>query len=133
MLIQGFPIALPAPQDSEMKDRFWYWRGASGLKYIHSVYDVGSCPPLPGAIYVAVKRSGHLRIAVAVGRFAPFWDKTLDDSQLTDLGADEIHVHLLARSPDQADAVENDLASALKETPKSYSFSKPAISWVHAA
>jgi hypothetical protein len=133
MLIQGSPIALTAPQDAEMKDRFWYWQGTSGRKYIHSVYDLDCCPPLPGAVYVAVKRAGHLRIAVAVGRFAPFWDKTFDENRLADLGADEIHVHLLARNPEQAEAVNRDLASALNEPPQSYGFSEAPQSWVHAA
>jgi hypothetical protein len=133
MLIQGFPIALTAPQDSEMKDRFWYWQGSSGRKYIHSVYDLDCCPPLPGAVYVAVKRAGHLRIAVAVGRFAPFWDKTFDENHLAHLGADEIHVHLLARGSDQAEVVKLDLASALDEPTQSFGFSESPQSWVHAA
>jgi hypothetical protein len=129
MLIQGSPIALTHPQDSDMKERFWYWQGTSGRKYIHSVYDVEACPPLPGAVYVAVKRSGHLRIAVAVGRFAPYWDV----SKLEHLGIDEIHVHLLARSPEMAETIKYDLASALDDAPPSYGFSEPTPSWVHAA
>ena len=133
MLIQGSPIALTAPQDSEMKDRFWYWQGTSGRKYIHSVYDVDACPPLPGAVYVAVKRSGHLRIAVAVGRFAPFWDRTMDGRQLRNWGADEIHVHLLSRSPEQAEAVKFDLASGLEESSQAFDCNEPAQSGVKAA
>jgi hypothetical protein len=133
MLIQGSPIALSAPQDSEMKDRFWYWQGTSGRKYIHSVYDIDSCPPLPGAVYVAVKRAGHLRIAVSVGRFAPFWDRTMDSRKLEELGADEIHVHLLARSPEQAESIKLDLASALEEKSQPYGFSESPGSWVRAA
>jgi hypothetical protein len=133
MLIQGSPIALTAPQDAEMKDRFWYWQGTSGHKYIHSVYDVDACPPLPGAVFVAVKRAGHLRIAVAVGRFAPFWDRTMDERQLRNWGADEIHVHLLSRSPEQAEAVKSDLTSALEESSQTYGFSEARHSWVQAA
>jgi hypothetical protein len=137
MVIQGFPIALESAQDSDMKERFWYWTGKSGQKYIHSVYDLDACPRLPGAVYVAVKRLGQVRTAVAVGRFAPFWDKTLgldDVAKLESLGADEVHVHLLARSPDMAEAIKLDLASALGDKPRSYGFKDgTAALWVHAA
>jgi hypothetical protein len=136
MLIQGSPIALDTPQDADMKERFFYWQGASGRKYIHSVYDLDACPPLPGAVYVAVKRSGHLRIAVAVGRFAPFWDKSLgrdDSGRLEALGVDEVHVHLLAHSPEGADEIRGDLASALGETSQHYGFCEARSSWARAA
>jgi hypothetical protein len=143
MLIQGSPIALNTPQDADMKERFFYWQGASGHKYIHSVYDLDACPPLPGAVYVGVKRSGHMRIAVAVGRFAPFWDKALGEyeaSRLEELGVDEVHVHLLARNPDAAEAIKTDLTLALGETPQNYGSSEALTSspssptsWARAA
>jgi hypothetical protein len=134
MLIQGSPIVLDTASDSDMKERFWYWQGASGRKYIHSVYELDACPPLPGAVYVAVKRSGHMRIAVAVGRFAPFWDRSLLGHKLEELGADEIHVHLLARNPELAEAIKSDLASALNEWSQAYGLNEPApSSWVYAA
>ena len=56
MLIHGSPIAINFPHGSHDNERFWYWRGRSGQKYIHSVYAGDACPPLPGAIYVAVRR-----------------------------------------------------------------------------
>ena len=136
MQIHGTPITLTSPQDADMADRFWYWQGTSGRKYIHSVYDVDLCPPLPGAVYVGVKRAGHLRIAVTVGRFAPFWDKTLpekDSSRLQRLGVDEVHVHLLARGSDAADVIVKDLSSALGETRVPQELNESASSWVHAA
>lgn len=132
MLIQGSPITLNAPQDADMRDRFFYWQGASGRKYIHSVYNLDACPPLPGAIYVAVKRSGHMRIAMAVGRFAPFWDKTLgqiDLDRLEALDVDEVHVHLLAHSPEGAEAIKNDLSAALGDAPLHVGFCESAPSW----
>jgi hypothetical protein len=136
MLIHGTPLTLDTPTDADVTSRFWNWQGTSGQKYIHSVYELDACPPLPGAIYVAVKRAGHLRIALAVGRFAPFWDKTLGDDEfatLESLGADEVHVHLLARSPEMAEDIKFDLASALDTAPPHYGFSESAPSWVHAA
>ncbi len=113
MLIQGSPISIKFPQGFGDDERFWYWRGASGKKYIHSVYVPGACPPLPGAIYVAVRRIGNLRTVIAVNRFSPFWDGTFSAHENMD--ADEIHVHLLARDNSAAEAVLNDLKSAFGE------------------
>jgi glycosyltransferase involved in cell wall biosynthesis len=99
-----------------LQDRFWYWHGASGQKYIHSVYDPENCPPLPGAIYVAVRRKGRMRIALSVGRFTPFWDGTMmstEAAHVARLGADEIHVHLLARSAIAAEDILADLRDAM--------------------
>lgn len=93
MLIYGSPISAELPSDPGLQDRFWYWHGASGRKYIHSVYAPDCCPPLPGAIYVAVRREGSLRIALSVGRFTPFWDGVMMSSEaahVARLGIDEI-------------------------------------------
>ena len=121
MNIHGSPISKTAATDSpDLLERFWFWRGASGQNYIHSVYTPETCPPLPGAIYVGVKRTGSMRTAVAVGRFAAFWDKALPHGMSQDFrGCDEVHVHLLARGPDAAESVRRDLASALGEDSES--------------
>jgi hypothetical protein len=130
MNILGFPLQIPrslpgaalfaAPGFSEASSepdvQFWYWRGASGRKYIHSVYAPDDCPPLPGAIYVAVAREGSNRRVLSVGRFSNVLDKShsvANRLQLMRLGATEIHVHLLAKSNDQAEIIERDLSQAL--------------------
>ncbi|MBL8792060.1 MAG: hypothetical protein JNM45_16330 [Rhizobiales bacterium] len=116
MLIHGSPISAELPSDPGLQDRFWYWHGASGRKYIHSVYEPDCCPPLPGAIYVAVRRKGKMRIAMAVGRFTPFWDGVMMSSEaahVARLGIDEIHVHLLAKSAIDAEDVLADLRDAM--------------------
>lgn len=116
MLIHGSPISAELPSDPGLQDRFWYWHGASGRKYIHSVYAPDCCPPLPGAIYVAVRRKGNLRIALSVGRFTPFWDGVMMSSEaahVARLGIDEIHVHLLAKSAVAAEDVLADLRDAM--------------------
>ena len=136
MQIHGTPIILTSPQDADMAERFWYWQGVSGRKYIHSVYDVDCCPPLPGAVYVGVKRAGAMRIAVTVGRFLPFWDKTLpekDTTRLERLGVDEVHVHLLTKNAELAEAVLHDLAKALGNELETKGFSENTIPWVQAA
>ena len=118
MLIQGFPITAKLPMEPGTGERFWYWRGASGRNYIHSIYLADTCPPLPGAVYVAVKRIAGERSAVTVGRFSNFWDGSMGGlaaSELAKLDADEIHVHLLARNSLAAEAVFSDLYQALAE------------------
>jgi len=113
MLIQGFPYTTKLPGTADQGDRFWYWRGASGRKYIHSIYPWGDCPPVPGAVFVAVKRLGSLRVAVAVARFASIWDEAC--AAFRSLDADEVHVHLLARDSSHADAVLADLTRGLDD------------------
>ncbi len=116
MQIQGSPFRLsPATADMpELSERFWYWQGASGRKYIHSVYEPENCPPLPGAVYVGVKRQGSMRIAVCVGRFLPLRDANKAiDARFSDF--DELHVHLLASASGEAEQVRADLNLALGE------------------
>ncbi len=103
------------------RDRFWYWRGKSGTRYIHSIYAPDACPPLPGAIFVTVQKltSGN-RAAVEVGRFCQDWDYVqgvIDDYRVGFSGIDEIHVHLLARSDDNADEVMHDLVAGIGPRP----------------
>jgi hypothetical protein len=136
MLITGSPITADLPSDPSFKDRFWYWTGASGRKYIHSVYGLEDVPPLPGAIFVAVRREGPLRIVTAIGRFTPFWDGTLAGRDLAAFGAegvDEIHVHLLAKSPEVAAAVLEDLMQAYAQDEKAHAsgFAEPQDALTH--
>ena len=108
-----FPSHLNAYAD--FADRFWYWRGASGRQYIHSVYAPKACPPLPSGVFIAVQRLGDVRRALAVGLFRDIFDP--DNMQLSasaSVGADELHVHLLARKPAEAEAVARDLAAAMR-------------------
>ena len=115
MNITGSPISTTASAElPDLLERFWYWRGASGQNYIHSVYAPENCPPLPGAVYVGVRRTGGMRIAITVGRFGPFWGKSIGEENAFDFnGCDEVHVHLLSRSPDAAESVRRDLLKAM--------------------
>jgi hypothetical protein len=108
--------------DCEFADRFVYWRGASGRRYIHTVYDADACPPLPGAVFVAVARGGdgYCR-ALAVGRFpkphAFNLARPADDGSSAHR-ADEMHVHLLAEDEAERRAVVEDLRGALQLAPQ---------------
>ena len=95
---------------------FHYWRGASGRRYLHSVYTLIGCPALPRANYILVRRfEDGTREALAFGQ-------TRDDTASLNLahlrhqgakcGANEVHIHLLAESADARASVEDDLLAA---------------------
>src|SRR5665648_946368 len=65
---------------------FHYWRGASGRRYLHSVYTLVGCPALPQANYIFVRRHED--------------------------GANEVHIHLLADTAHDRALVEADLTAA---------------------
>jgi hypothetical protein len=141
MLIHGTPIAADLPSDPDFKDRFWYWTGASGRKYIHSVYGLEDCPPLPGAIYVGVRRDGPLRVVMGIGRFTGVRhglsgsrDVTAFDAMaLRQQGIDEIHVHLLATSPEVAKAILEDLLQAYERDDADFSEASPGLAQTGAS
>jgi hypothetical protein len=116
MQLNGFPVSAKLPDDLGLGKRFWYWRGASGRNYIHSIYPADTCPPSPGAVYIAVRNDNGRRDVLAVGRFSSCWDGSLPGyaaSQVLPEGTDEVHVHLLARDSRAADAVLDDLVAAI--------------------
>jgi hypothetical protein len=95
---------------------FHYWRGASGRRYLHSVYTLIGCPGLPRASYILVRRwDDGSRTPLAFGQ-------TKDDAislnlahlrhQGAKLGANEVHIHLLAETPEERANVEGDLTEA---------------------
>ncbi len=98
--------------ENELMDRFWYWTGASGKRYIHSIYTADNCPPLPGAIYIVVQRhEAGTRIPVRIGRFSPLWDFPLP-ADFAGPGY-EVHVHLLAGSGCATASAFDDLEASL--------------------
>ena len=118
MLIHGTPLEIPCSGGTETEPRFWYWHGASGRRYIHSVYRPETCPPLPGAVFLAVKSLGNLRTVLGAGRFAGLWDVNIpaeNAAHWASLGANEIHVHLLSRDETEARRIAADLKAALKD------------------
>ena len=113
------PADEPARVYSEIgcPQSFHYWRGASGNRYLHMVYSLIGCPAPPKANYVLVRRQDDgRRVALALGQ-------TKDDAVSLNLahlrregarrGANEVHIHLLADTPEARDAVEADLRLAI--------------------
>lgn len=101
---------------SDPSPRFHFWTGASGRRYVHTVYSIFDCPPLGLASYVLVRRlSRNERSVLAIGRVLGE-QASLNLAEIRQraatLGADEVHVHLLAASAKECQDVEADLLSA---------------------
>jgi hypothetical protein len=100
-----------------VKTPFLFWTGASGTRYVHSVYNLFDCPPVESANYILVKRhsDGH-RTVVSIGR-ATSETGTLNLASIrlrsAQLGANEVHIHLLADSSAQSQLIERDLRRSL--------------------
>ena len=113
-MLHGHPITAKLPEDLGIGERFWYWHGASGQSYINSIYPAERCPPLPGAVFIAVRHQDGLRMPFLVGRFAQSWDGHVPAlSGGVASMVDELHVHLLAQGDSAAQLVLEDLQEAL--------------------
>jgi hypothetical protein len=101
---------------TDTSPRFHFWTGASGKRYVHTVYSLFDCPPLDMASYVLVRRVSRAeRKVLAIGRLSNE-QASLNLAEIRQraatLGADEVHVHLLASSASECQAVEIDLRTA---------------------
>lgn len=99
--------------------RFHFWTGASGKRYVHSVYDLLECPPMPAVNYVLVRRTANGRAeALSIGRVchgAPSLNLAELRQRGAELGADEVHVHMLADNAKLGKLVEFDLRTGQVE------------------
>lgn len=93
--------------------RFHFWTGASGKRYVHTVYELLECPVLPAANYVLVRREpGRRRKVLSIGRVnnaAPSLNLAEIRRRGAELGAHEVHVHLLAETEKLGKLIEFDL------------------------
>jgi hypothetical protein len=101
---------------TDTSPRFHFWTGASGKRYVHTVYSLFDCPPLGLASYVLVRRASKTeRQVLAIGRLS-HEQASLNLAEIRQraatLGADEVHVHLLATTANECQAVEVDLRTA---------------------
>lgn len=94
-------------------NRFHFWTGASGKRYVHTVYNLLECPALPAGNYVLVRREQNgRRTVLAIGRVssaAHSLNLAAIRQRGAELGADEVHVHLLANTAKQSKLVEFDI------------------------
>ncbi|WP_045835136.1 hypothetical protein [Hyphomicrobium sp. 99] len=114
--VEAAPLANLGTTLPEAPPRFHFWTGASGKRYVHTVYSLFDCPTLEDANYILVRRSDRSRRTVlAIGRLSnrcPTQNLAEIRQHSAVLGADEVHVHLLASSSQEAEAVEADLITA---------------------
>lgn len=120
VLTQATPFAAP-----ETRERFHFWMGASGKRYVHTVYNLLDCPALPAGNYVLVKASPTgQRTVLSIGRVT-HQAQTLNLAELrrrgAELGANEVHIHLLAGTAKQSKLVEFDLKTAQATSPQALS------------
>lgn len=99
--------------DEAIKQVFHYWRGATSRRYLHTVYSLTQCPILPKANYILVKRDADgRRIPLRIGRTTERAG-SLNLAHLrqkgAQLGANEVHIHLLTENDDERQFVELDL------------------------
>jgi hypothetical protein len=92
---------------------FHYWEGASGARYLHSVYPLLDCPELPKANYIVVRRLANGDcVPLSIGQ-------TQDDAvslnlahlrhEAARLGGNELHIHVMTNSAEERATVEHDL------------------------
>ena len=104
----------PAPV---LEHDFKFWTGASGKRYVHTLYGLIDCPEVDNCNVLLVRRDADGRRQVMhVGRLehdAP----SLNLAEIRHLGAtlgvNEVYVHLLAETSRQRSFVEIDLQAAL--------------------
>jgi hypothetical protein len=105
------PVPLGVPQD--LPARLHFWRGASARRYVHTVYSLIECPPLPRAVYLLVHRdtSGrrHVRHIACATSDAPTLNLAQVRQRGAQLGANEVHVHFLAATDRDRQLVTCDL------------------------
>jgi hypothetical protein len=106
-----------ASQATHPATPFLFWTGASGTRYVHTVHNLFECPPVAAANYILVKRhSDGNRTVISIGR-AAHEAGTLNLAEIrlrsAQLGANEVHVHLLAGSASQSQDIEADLRRSL--------------------
>jgi hypothetical protein len=98
--VQPAPPPVPLGLPEQVPARQQIWRGASGRIYVHSVYGLIECPPLPKASYVLVRREADgsaIPVHVGLGQEEA---ATLNLARVrqrgAQLGANEVHVYFAA-------------------------------------
>ncbi len=99
--------------DAELENAFHFWQGASGKRYIHSVYSLFTCPELPKANYILVKREqdGSCR-ALSIGQTkekASSLNLAFLRHSAAKHGANEIHVNVMTKNDHERNLVRLDL------------------------
>lgn len=105
------PVSLGLSEQAPARQQVW--TGASGRHYVHSVYSLIECPPLPKASYLLVRREPDgRRVVLHVGQGLSD-TATLNLARVrqsgAQLGVNEVHVHFSVASDAARSVVVCDL------------------------
>ena len=97
----------------ETEQEYHYWQGVSGKRYLHTVFSLLACPALPPVNYILVKRKKNGKhVPLKTGRTTSQTPSVnLADIRFlaARLGANEIHIHMLADDHAGRKQVEQDI------------------------
>ena len=117
---RGEPALLggaPADGPHSLAERFHFWTGATGRRYVHTVYSLIECPAIPSGNYILVNRGADGVRSVLSGGSVANEAATLNLAEIrklgAELGANEVHIHLLAGTAKLMKLVEFDLKGRL--------------------
>lgn len=102
-------------REEQVTQPYHYWRGASGARYLHTVFALIDCPQIGKVNYILVHcdRDGTRR-PLDIGRTVSDCD-SLNLAHMRRraalLGANEVHIHFLPEAARQRRVVEADLSS----------------------
>ena len=109
------PTAPPGAADEQVASPidFCFWQGATGERYVHHVYSLIGCPQVPAANYALFAHDADgTRAVLYIGR-TTHEAQSLNLAEIrhrgAKLGANEVHVHMLARSEAERRLIEMDL------------------------
>ena len=109
--------------DEPLSPRFCAWRGASGRRYIASVYDARACPAYCDAALIAVAAAPdgrrHIVALADTGAFPEPVVARLARTPAPLAGRLELHLHLLAATTAERRAALDDLAAAAPHAARS--------------
>lgn len=99
--------------EPRLVERFHFWSGASTKRYVHTVYSLLECPEMSCGTFALVRRDDKgRREALSFGRLthaAPSLNLAEIRQRGAMLGANEVHIHLLAATDHEMKLVEFDL------------------------
>jgi len=95
---------------SHFGERFYYWLGASGERYLHTVFAMDADFYSPGANLIIVRHEPNgERFVLFVGRVGQLSAGELDRLRISQ-GANEQHIHLMATGDAAIDKVAADVS-----------------------
>lgn len=98
---------------SPFSGRFYYWLGASGERYLHTVFPIDAGFHSPGANLIVVRRAPDgERFALFVGRVGNLSNTDIERLRNSQ-GANELHIHLMATGDAAAHKIAVDLSDRL--------------------